>query len=183
MSKLCQFFRPLLLHTDEASVSRMWRAHRILALIGLVLGLASCGGGKAHPTDNRKFGERVLYDFSGGNDGVGPFGVTFDSKGNPLGLIFDSSGNLYGAAGAGGDANACVYQYPGGQSSRGCGVVFELSPNGRSWTERVLYTFTGGSDGGVPANGVIFDSSGNLYGTALVGGTGYGVAFELIPIS
>lgn len=123
-------------------------------------------------SDAATWTEQVLYPFSGGSDGA-----------YPLGLIFDSSGNLYGTAGAGGDTNACVYQYPTGQSSRGCGVVFELSPNGRSWTERVLYSFTGGSDGGEPANGVIFDSSGNLYGTALGGGKGYGVAFELIPIS
>ena len=38
--------------------------------------------------------------------------------------------------------------------------------------EKVLYRFTGGTDGGDPAAGLIFDKSGNLYGTTVVGGTG-----------
>jgi len=42
------------------------------------------------------------------------------------------------------------------------GVVFELSPTG---TETVLYTFTGGEDGGVPYSNLIRDNAGNLYGT------------------
>jgi hypothetical protein len=48
----------------------------------------------------------------------------------------------------------------------GCGVVFKLSPGG---TETVLHTFKG-SDGAFPEAGLIADSSGNLYGTTLVGG-------------
>ena len=52
----------------------------------------------------------------------------------------------------------------------------------------MLYTFTGGSDGGAPSGGVNFDSNGNLYGTTTVGGDhqgiqGNGVVFELIPSS
>jgi hypothetical protein len=46
-------------------------------------------------------------------------------------------------------------------------VVFKLSPGG---TETVLHSFTGGSDGGNPAAGLIADSSGNLYGTTADGG-------------
>jgi uncharacterized repeat protein (TIGR03803 family) len=42
------------------------------------------------------------------------------------------------------------------------GVVFELS---RTGTETVLYTFTGGEDGGVPYSNLIRDNAGNLYGT------------------
>jgi uncharacterized repeat protein (TIGR03803 family) len=49
-------------------------------------------------------------------------------------------------------------------------------------TETVLYTFTEGNDGGNPYGGLIFDGSGNLYGTTQYGGTyGYGVVFELSP--
>ena len=46
--------------------------------------------------------------------------------------------------------------------------------------ETVLYTFTGGADGGWPYVGVMRDPAGNLYGTATYGGTaGAGVVFKL----
>src|SRR5258708_16743593 len=49
-------------------------------------------------------------------------------------------------------------------------------------TESVLYTFSGGSDGGNPYAGPILDSKGNLYGTAVYGGVyNYGAVFELSP--
>jgi uncharacterized repeat protein (TIGR03803 family) len=57
-------------------------------------------------------------------------------------------------------------------------VVFKLSPSG---TETVLYTFTGGIDGGGPFAGLIADSAGNLYGTTVSGGVGNGVVFKLSP--
>jgi uncharacterized repeat protein (TIGR03803 family) len=44
----------------------------------------------------------------------------------------------------------------------------------------VIYSFTGGSDGGNPTAGFIIGPAGNLFGTASVGGTyGAGVVFEL----
>jgi uncharacterized repeat protein (TIGR03803 family) len=50
--------------------------------------------------------------------------------------------------------------------------------------KRRLHNFTGGKDGSVPLAGVIFDQTGNLYGTTLLGGAyGYGVVFELAPSS
>jgi uncharacterized repeat protein (TIGR03803 family) len=73
--------------------------------------------------------------------------------------------------------------YGGDYSS---GTVFELSPNGSGgWNESVLYSFTGGSDGANPYfSNVIFDSVGNLYGTASGGGAnGLGVVFELSPVA
>ena len=53
----------------------------------------------------------------------------------------------------------------------------------------VLYTFTGGTDGGNPVGEVTLDQKGNLYGTTLNGGdvkcvfgdTGCGVVFMLDP--
>src|SRR5271166_2917290 len=49
-------------------------------------------------------------------------------------------------------------------------------------TENVLYRFQDGSDGAVPFGGVIFDNSGNLYGSTLVHGLGGGgTVFELSP--
>jgi uncharacterized repeat protein (TIGR03803 family) len=89
----------------------------------------------------------------------------------------DATGNLYGATGYGGNLN-CF-------GGIGCGVVFELSPPGNgktAWTETVLYTFTGGSDGASPQPPPIFDSAGNLLGTASSGGaSGYGTVYQLTP--
>jgi uncharacterized repeat protein (TIGR03803 family) len=53
-------------------------------------------------------------------------------------------------------------------------------------SEKVLYTFQGGSDGFIPEAGLIFDSAGNAYGTTLVGGGGpceygCGTVFKLTP--
>jgi uncharacterized repeat protein (TIGR03803 family) len=49
-------------------------------------------------------------------------------------------------------------------------------------TETVLYSFTGGVDGGTPDAGVVLDPSGNLYGTAQSGGSeSSGVVFEITP--
>jgi uncharacterized repeat protein (TIGR03803 family) len=105
--------------------------------------------------------ERVLHSFDL-SDGAEPYS----------GLIFDSQGNLYGTSFTGG-------------SGKGQGTVFELSPaSGGNWTETVLHSFTGGSDGGNPFAGVIFDAQGNIYGTTENGGTnGFGVVFKLIPES
>ena len=109
--------------------------------------------------------EIPLYDFNGGSaDGAAPVG----------GLIADSAGNLYGTTGTGGPYTDCS---PFGQT---CGVVFELSPSGGSWTETILYTFTGGTDGGEPLAGLAIDSQGDLYGTTAIGGTyGNGTVFLL----
>jgi uncharacterized repeat protein (TIGR03803 family) len=97
--------------------------------------------------------ETVLYSFTGGADGANP---------DFSGVIFDSAGNLYGTA------------YSGGGSHE-VGVVFELSLVGTSWTEKVLYSFSGGTGGGNPEGGVIMDQAGNLYGTNSSG------VFEISP--
>ena len=104
--------------------------------------------------------ERVLHSFQGA-DGVNPGGG---------GLIFDTAGNLYGTSGGGG--------------ADGDGTVFELSHRtGRGWALKVLYSFqwyTDRTDGAAPEGGLIFDGSGNLYGTTVVGGTDFkGTVFEL----
>jgi len=112
--------------------------------------------------------EQVLYAFQGSPDGASPSG----------GLIFDSKGNLYGATPSGG-STSCRYN----GDYTGCGMVFELTPDGSGgWTESVLYSFQGSSDGGNPDGGVIFDHSGNLYGTTGYGGANNtGTVFELSP--
>jgi uncharacterized repeat protein (TIGR03803 family) len=99
--------------------------------------------------------ETVLYSFTDGSDGGNPY----------AGLIIDNAGNLYGTTGNGGASDV--------------GTVFELDTTGH---ETVLYSFTGGSDGGNPYAGLIMDNAGNLYGTTGYGGSAdVGVVFELSP--
>jgi uncharacterized repeat protein (TIGR03803 family) len=106
-----------------------------------------------------------LYDFAGGSDGAVPMAR----------LVFDRVGNLYGTTSDGGNLGNC----PNGGES--CGIVFELlHKSGGRWREKVLYTFTGGADGGRPIAEVTLDTHGNVYGTTLFSaGAGPGVVFEL----
>jgi uncharacterized repeat protein (TIGR03803 family) len=121
------------------------------------------------PNGNGGWNENVVYGFTGGADGAYPAFPESD-------LIFDSMGNLYGTTIEGGDLT-CNAPY-------GCGVVFELSLAGPSWTETVLYSFAGGTtDGAEPECNLVFDPTGNLYGTTVGGGDGEqtGTVFELSP--
>jgi uncharacterized repeat protein (TIGR03803 family) len=112
--------------------------------------------------------QTTLYNFTGGAGGGGP---------STAGLIFDHAGDIYGTTGNGG--------------AHGFGTVFELKPNSdKGWTEKVLYSFRGNGqdDGQNPSGGVIFDDSGNLYGTTVLGGrgsdtcpAGCGTVFKLTP--
>jgi len=110
--------------------------------------------------------DTVLQNFTvqTGNEAAGPM----------AGLVFDSTGNLYGTTYYGGGINNC--------GGRGCGTVFELAPSGGQWTESVLYSFTGGTDGQNPMVPLIVDSAGKLYGTTFFGGThNLGVVFQVNP--
>ncbi len=105
--------------------------------------------------------ETVLHRFKrSGTDG-----------GNPVaGLQFDRRGNLYGTTLNGGPG---MY-----------GTVFSLRPpskGSRAWLEVRLHGFSDDEQGASPSAGVIFDSVGNLYSTALGGNTHRGVVFRLEP--
>ncbi len=113
--------------------------------------------------------EQILHSFQRSHsDGYAPGSST---------LIFDASGNLYGTTELGGASNK--------------GTVFELSPaGGGSWTETLLYQFGPLPDGEGPLGGVVFDASGNLFGTtgnggefgnAICGSIRCGTVFEVTP--
>ncbi|MGA2694976.1 MAG: choice-of-anchor tandem repeat GloVer-containing protein [Terriglobales bacterium] len=108
------------------------------------------------------YSQSVLYSFTNGADGAYPSGP----------LAMDGSGNLYGTA-TGAGSTAC---------NNGCGTVFKITPS-KSGSFQVIYSFTGGTDGSNPAfGGLVFDKSGNLFGTTeLSGSTGAGTVFELSP--
>jgi len=101
--------------------------------------------------------EAILYSFSGA-DGARPFS----------GLTMDSSGRLYGTTTLGG--------------SYDLGTAYQLTFTGSGWSERVLWDFQGMIDGELPTSSLIFDQSGNLYGsTCGYGPSGGGTVFELTP--
>jgi uncharacterized repeat protein (TIGR03803 family) len=102
--------------------------------------------------------EKVLYAFKGGTDGFFPAGS----------LLLDTKGNLYGTTWYGGEF--------------GYGTVFKLNRAGSAGKEKILYSFTGGADGGSPITNVIQDAKGNLYGTTSGGGEyGQGTVFKSTP--
>jgi uncharacterized repeat protein (TIGR03803 family) len=99
--------------------------------------------------------ESVIYDFTQ-STGYQPHS----------GVLFDSTGNMFGTTAAGGADDS--------------GTVYELVQSGGSWTQRVLYSFTGQSDGYHPIGALIQDGAGNLYGSTAGGGSGGGgTVFEL----
>jgi uncharacterized repeat protein (TIGR03803 family) len=68
----------------------------------------------------------------------------------------------------------------------GYGSVFKLTHSGSGWMYTPLHDFCADhpvcSDGAYPYSNVVFDTSGNLYGTAAYGGKyGVGVVFEITP--
>src|ERR1041385_2521741 len=91
-----------------------------------------------------------------------------DGKNPAANVIMDSAGNLYGTTSAGG--------------ATGNGVIFELIREGKGHQYKVLHSFDGNGEGGVPVTQLIMDTAGNLYGTATAGGSNFGgTAFELSP--
>jgi uncharacterized repeat protein (TIGR03803 family) len=105
---------------------------------------------------------KSIYVFADSN---GTTGISANS------VIADQAGNLYGTTSGGG--------------AFGFGTIFRLSAAGK---ETVLYSFTGGADGGNPQAALVRDTAGNLYGTAQRYGsskcpsdlsTGCGTIFQL----
>jgi len=112
------------------------------------------------PASGGAWTANVLHSFGRLTDGTSPV----------AGVIRDAAGNLYGTTIAG--------------ALHGDGIVFELSPQGSSWTEKILYAFAGGTDASSPWGGLNFDPAGNLYGTTEYGGANnWGAIYKLTPQS
>jgi uncharacterized repeat protein (TIGR03803 family) len=128
---------------------------------GMLYGTTNLGGandkGTVFQVNSKTMKVTVLHSFSG-SDGEYPYS----------GLTLNSTGTiLYGAS------------YQGG--SGGYGVVFSLTIQGRTYS--ALYNFSGLTDGGNPLGTMALDATGNLYGTTVYAGSGYGVVFEVVPKS
>ncbi|MGA2738265.1 MAG: choice-of-anchor tandem repeat GloVer-containing protein [Bryobacteraceae bacterium] len=111
--------------------------------------------------DGGEWTQTVLYAFTGDSgDACGPNGLTAAPTGALFGMSTGGGASLFGA-------------------------VFELRPPamaGGTWTETVLCSFSGGSDGGDPFGNVVVGPDGALYGATTEGGAhGYGNVFKLQP--
>jgi uncharacterized repeat protein (TIGR03803 family) len=139
--------------------------------------------------------EQVIYAFDIGSMYAR---VAMDTAGNIFGVtnetIFELSPN-----GKGGWSPTVIYTFPLAGQGYGAtfvlgqdgnlfgttaphnGTVFELSPGGTGWTEKLLYRFQGGKEGdGSSPSGIVLDAAGNLYGTTGGGGKyNDGTVFEL----
>jgi hypothetical protein len=95
---------------------------------------------------------QVLHNFTGGTDGVDPYG----------GLAINARGHIYGT----------TYGPEGCIAS--CGTVYEMSRQGSGWIFATLYEFPGGVNGARPSSPVTIATDGSLYGTTSDGGLIYG---------
>jgi len=129
---------------------------------GNLYGTTSAGGDSGYGTvfqltPGTGWTETILHNFENADDGATPY----------AGLIADAAGNLYGAATDGG--------------ANGGGTVFELTPSGGSWTFSVLAGIPGWGISGTFRN-LMFDASGNIYGTTHCdGANSAGTIYELTP--
>ncbi len=102
----------------------------------------------------KRDGYDLLYRWTGGNNGGGPFA-----------RLTDVHGTLYGTTYA---AWSQTYE----------GTVFKITTSG---TETVLYRFTGGKDGAKPFGGLTY-LNGTFYGTTQQGGVrNCGTVFTVTP--
>jgi uncharacterized repeat protein (TIGR03803 family) len=133
---------------------------------GNIYGMAPTGGMfglgtiyKIRPTSHGSWIFNVIHAFTGGPDGAT----------GSAGRMILRHGHLYGAVTAGGNY--------------GSGIVFELKPSGvRERELKVLYSFRGQPDGSFPYGALLFDGSGNIYGTTYYGGAnGIGSVYKLSP--
>jgi len=114
---------------------------------------------------------KVLYNFnSQSGDGYYPAsGLTY--VGAASGIPYDGVSPLFGTTTDGG--------------AHAGGTAFELTNDGGSWSETIIYNFCSKvagvcRDGRIPSAGMIVDGSGGLFGTAQLGGQyGHGIIFKL----
>ncbi len=156
--------------------------------------------------------EKTLYAFTGGNDGNVPYGgVAMDQHGNLYGGTEKGGSPGQGTAfqltpSGGGWTYALLQPFSGYDgpfasptvdaagnvyvtsafstlgSGANAGGVYKLTQSNGAWNTSTLYAFSGGSDGNIPADSVVIDAYGDVYGTTVAGGAyGAGVIFQITP--
>jgi uncharacterized repeat protein (TIGR03803 family) len=153
-----------------------WSEETIYSFLGGVNGWAPQGGVVLDSAGNVYGGTTsggteyggVAYELAPANGGSWTYTILDNFNGSiNASLAIDAAGNLYGTTYAGG--------------AHQDGMVFELSFANGQWTETVVHSFSG-PEGALPIGSVLIDASGNLYGTATLGGAyGQGTAWEITP--
>jgi hypothetical protein len=142
-------------NSDMKHREKLTAMGRALAVAAVTMGLAVCSVCAAQET--------VIHTYKGdsGSDGSSP----------SSGLVFDANGNLFGTTSAGG-----VGEFADG-------TVFKMSPDSNGGFKfQTIHQFSQATgDGANPGSSVVFDASGNLYGTTPDGGNGCGIVYELSP--
>jgi hypothetical protein len=124
-------------------------------LYGLTSGCGALGNGvffQLTPTESGPWLESILHAFSSTDGGGGSPSLALDTHAN----VF------YGTS-----------YYAGG-----FGVAYQIAPpvtRGGAWTDTVLHSFSGGSDGAYPVGPIVWDANGVLYSTS------YSTAFSITP--
>lgn len=131
---------------------------------GLLYGTTGFGGAYGYGTvfaispKGASVSYSTIHSFGAPGDGAGPY----------QGRLVSSGSYLFGVTHS--------------DTNNGFGVVYELFQSGSTWSETVLHQFgTITDDAFTPANGLVLDKSGNLYGCAAGGHYGHGAVFELTP--
>lgn len=152
--------------------------------------------------------EQTIHTFGNVTDGGTPYaGLSFDAQGNLFGSTTQGPGGgggtffeltpsngswsfntIYSMSGWGisgefrtayldPNDNIIGTTHCDGQYS--AGSVFELQRSGSTYNYVDLYDFTGGTDGQFVFSNPAFDAQGDIFGTTNVGGSGYGVVWEV----
>ncbi|MGA2372952.1 MAG: choice-of-anchor tandem repeat GloVer-containing protein [Candidatus Korobacteraceae bacterium] len=156
----------VLLNFDEANGAYPF-GNLIIDGFGNLYGITAGGG----PNDNG-----VVFKLAP-SDGGWTYSLLYSllyssaSCSYPSGLTMDAAGNFFGVCYGGGAYRA--------------GWIFELTNCSNTCMATDLHDFSG-SDGQGPIGSPVLDTSGNLYGTTLYGGTGCdsggcGVVWEITP--
>lgn len=148
--------------------SPRWRLVR--AANGALYGVTQYGGDSSCALGSSGCGVAYRLDSTGKEHVLHTFGKQPTDGEEPSGGLLDAAGNFYGVTFYGGTTNSTC--------SFGCGVVYRVTDGGKY---AVLYRFTGAGDGWLPTGGLTEDSSGNLYGATMLGGSGSGVIFKIKP--
>jgi uncharacterized repeat protein (TIGR03803 family) len=125
-------------------------------IYGATVAGGSAGAGTVYELTSSKSSSwtyKTLYAFKGGSsDGAAPYAS----------VTFDSGGDIYGTTAVGGGQND--------------GTVYELTPSGRRYASKVLWSFDG-KDGSEPFGQVTLDANGHIFGTTTQGGSNHGCAY------